>query len=442
MRLPKVDKVANKDEFKGLFYPLVLRLTKLVIEEQRAKALENLSAFDENDIENKIVNEILKRYKTYQNLELKPLINATGVVLHTNLGRAPIHPEILRRASATIENYSNLEYNLESGKRGQRYEYTSLLAKELFGRDAVVVNNNASAVFLVLNTFAKDKEVVVSRGELVEIGGSFRIPEVMNNSGAILREVGTTNKTKLSDYEDGINEQTSMLMKVHKSNFSIQGFSQSANLLGISALARKNKLLDYYDLGSAYINPLPYALGKDEPPLSKVLQTGVSLVSFSGDKLFGSVQCGIIVGEKSLLDKLRKNQLFRMLRVDKVTLSILNETIKAYINKEFDLITATSQIYKDTDALLELANKLQTRVKFDTKIIETKTVVGGGTLPNKEYPSIALAFKGGSEWFELKFRQNGVIGRIENGKFLLDFRTILDKDLDSLVKICERIYSE
>lgn len=442
MRLPKVDKVANKDEFKGLFYPLVLRLTKVVIEEQRSKMLENLDSFDENSIEDIVVNEILKRYKSYQNLELKPLINATGVVLHTNLGRAPIHPEILRRASTTIQSYSNLEYDLQSGKRGQRYEYTSLLAKELFGCDAIVVNNNASAVFLILNTFAKNKEVVLSRGELVEIGGSFRIPEVMSNSGAILNEVGTTNKTNLNDYEKAINEQTSMLMKVHKSNFSIQGFSQSVNLEDVVNLAKEKQILDYYDLGSAYINPLPYALGKDEPPLSKVLKTGISLVSFSGDKLFGSVQCGIIVGKKSLLDKLRKNQLFRMLRVDKVTLSILNETIKAYINKEFDLITATSQIYKDTDALLELANALQEKVKFDTKVIQTKTVVGGGTLPNKEYPSIALAFKGDSEWFELKFRQNGVIGRIENGSFLLDFRSILDKDLDSLTQICERIYNE
>ncbi|QKF65373.1 L-seryl-tRNA(Sec) selenium transferase [Campylobacter corcagiensis] len=442
MRLPKVDKVANKDEFKGLFYPLILRLTKVVIEEQRAKMLENLDSFDENSIEDIVVNEILKRYKNYQNLELKPLINATGVVLHTNLGRAPIHPEILRRASTTIQSYSNLEYDLQSGKRGQRYEYTSLLAKELFGRDAIVVNNNASAVFLILNTFAKNKEVVLSRGELVEIGGSFRIPEVMSSSGAILKEVGTTNKTNLNDYENAINEQTSMLMKVHKSNFSIQGFSQSVNLDGIVNLAKEKQILDYYDLGSAYINPLPYALGKDEPPLSKVLKTGISLVSFSGDKLFGSVQCGIIVGKKSLLDKLRKNQLFRMLRVDKVTLSILNETIKAYINKEFDLITATSQIYKDTDALLGLANALQEKVKFDTKVIQTKTVVGGGTLPNKEYPSIALAFKGDSEWFELKFRQNGVIGRIENGSFLLDFRSVLDKDLDSLKEICERIYNE
>lgn len=438
MNLPKVDRVAKKNEFKELFYPLVLRLTKTVIEEERKKALAGLEYYDEE----MIVGEILKRYQRYANLELKPLINATGVVLHTNLGRAPIHPEILKRASKTITNYSNLEYDLENGKRGQRYEFTSLLTKELFGKDAVIVNNNASAVFLILNTFAKDKEVMVSRGELVEIGGSFRIPEVMTNSGAILKEVGTTNKTKISDYQESINENVAMLMKVHRSNFSLQGFSQSVSLDEISELANKSKTLSYYDLGSAYINPLPYALGKDEPPLNKVLESGINLVSFSGDKLFGSVQCGIIVGEQNLLDKIKKNQLFRMLRVDKVTLSILNETIKAYINKEFDLITATSQIYKDTDSLLELANLAQSKIKFETKITPTKSVVGGGTLPNREYPSIALAFKGDSEWFELKFRQNGVIGRIENDSFLLDFRSIRQEDLDSLTQICERIYSE
>ncbi|NLY03955.1 MAG: L-seryl-tRNA(Sec) selenium transferase [Campylobacter sp.] len=438
MHLPKVDKIAKRVEFEGLFYPLILRLTKEILEEERTKALSNLTYLSEDSI----VDEILKRYQEYSNLELKPLINATGVVLHTNLGRAPIHPEILNRASKTIINYSNLEYNLKEGKRGQRYDFTSLLAKELFGRDAVIVNNNASAVFLVLNTFAKNKDVIVSRGELVEIGGSFRIPEVMLNSGAVLKEVGTTNKTKISDYKESISEQTAMLMKVHLSNFSLRGFTQSASLNEITNLARSHGILDYYDLGSAYINPLPYTLGKEEPPLSKVLQSGVSLLSFSGDKLFGSVQCGIILGKKELLDKLKKNQLFRMLRVDKVTLSILNETMKAYINKEYDLITATSQIYKDTDELLALANLVQNQVRFETKVVQTKTIVGGGTLPNREYPSIALAFKGEAEWFEVKFRENGIIGRIENDSFMLDFRSVQECDIEKLVEICEKIYSE
>ena len=437
--LPKVDKIANLAEFKDYFYPLVLNLAKQIIEKEREKALLNLEYKDEQGI----IEAIKSEYEIYKNLELKPLINATGVVIHTNLGRSVINEELLQRAQKTITSYSNLEYDLKTGKRGLRYNYTAKLCSMLFDcEDALIVNNNASAVFLVLNTFAKDSEVIVSRGELVEIGGSFRIPEVMASSGAILHEVGTTNKTNLSDYEKAINENTKMLMKVHQSNFNIQGFSQNVSAVDISNLAKKCGLISYYDLGSAYVNELPYSLSTHEPPLKKVLESGINLVSFSGDKLFGSVQCGLILGKKELISELKKNQLLRMLRVDKITLSILNETLKAYINKEFNLIQTTHQIYKDIDELTDMANLVKANVATPSKVVKTKTFVGGGTLPCREYPSIALAFLGNPIELEQKFREKKVIGRIENDKFMLDFRSIMDKELQNLIKICNEIFSE
>lgn len=439
INLPKVDKIANLEEFNGYFKPLILNLAKEIIDNERKNAING----KEYKSENQIILEIKKRYEEYENLKLQPVINATGVVVHTNLGRSVINEEILKRASKTITSYSNLEYDLKTKSRGLRYNFTSKLCSMLFGsNDALIVNNNAAAVFLVLNTFAKNKEVVVSRSELVEIGGSFRIPEVMVNSGAFLKEIGTTNKTKLNDYENSINENTSMLMKVHQSNFAIFGFSQSVSIYDISNLAKEKNLISYFDLGSGYVNELPYSLSKDEPCVSKILESGVDLLSFSGDKLFGSIQCGIILGKKEFIDKLKQNQLLRMLRVDKITLSILNETIKAYINKEFNLVQTTHQIYKDTDLLIDMANLVKSHINHPTKVIQTKTIIGGGTMPCKLYPSIALAFSGNADEIELKFRQKKVIGRIENDKFLLDFRSIMDFDIPNLIQICKEIFKD
>ncbi|MCI6989599.1 MAG: L-seryl-tRNA(Sec) selenium transferase [Campylobacter sp.] len=436
IQLPQIDKLANLKEFEGAFRPKIIAIAKSVLECERQKALSRQSykSFDE------IVSEIASCYDEFEALSLRPIINATGVVLHTNLGRSAISSEVLKRALKASKGYSNLEYDTNLGKRAWRYSYTSELFNLLCGsEEALIVNNNASAVFLVLNTFAKARQTIVSRGELVEIGGGFRIPEVMSSSLTNLIEVGTTNKTKLKDYEEAINENTAMLMKVHKSNFAILGFSDEVSISKISNLSSKFGLISYYDMGSTYINELPFNLGKDESPLGEILKTGVDLVSFSGDKLFGSVQCGIILGKKSLIAKLKQNQLLRMLRVDKITLSILNETIKAYLNKEFDLITTTHQIYKTTDELKSLATSVKNSIILPCEVVQTSTFIGGGSMPCKSYPSVALAFDGNTQELESKFRKSGVIGRIENGKFLLDFRTILDDEIDSLIKICNEI---
>ena len=531
IKLPKIDKIANAQEFQNCLRPQIIKIAQELIEEVRRKALQGGELASESEI----IARIKSRYEKFQNLSLKPLINATGVVLHTNLGRSVISAEILARAQKIVTSYSNLEYNLSEGARGNRYDYIALLCSELFGaQDALVVNNNAAAVFLVLNTFARGREVVVSRGELVEIGGSFRVSEVMANSGAKLVEIGTTNKTKPDDYEEAINENTAILMKVHRSNFKISGFSSSVSAAEVAALAHRasqakreflalraanfknladlcggssdadgkilnsapnglslaatstnslnlksgepsanserfyedgtggeseiskiypakfsmkkaesfNEIIDYYDLGSGYVSELGFGLSKSEPSIFELLKSGVRLLSFSGDKLFGSVQCGIILGDRELIARLRKNQLLRMLRVDKITLSLLAETIKAYINKEFHLITTIDQIHLGLDELRERAELVRSRIGVKSQIVPTTTFVGGGTMPSASYPSVALAILDGADpqSTQAKFRAAGIIGRIEDDKFLLDFRSILKSDLQDLIKKIGEIY--
>lgn len=428
-KLPQIDKFIKNERFSGLDTSLLTKVARAELESLRAQILggQNCPGLDD------IVQSTLARYEKASNLSLRSLINATGVIIHTNLGRSAIDPEILRRAQPVITGYSNLEYSVEKGGRSNRYDYVGGLLAELFGfEDAVIVNNNASAVFLVLNTFSKGGEAIISRGELVEIGGSFRVPEVMANSGAILREVGTTNKTNLRDYEDAINENSKLILKVHRSNFDIVGFSEDVAMQDLSALARERNLIDYFDLGGGFYGELPYGLERNEPNLKNLKEA--SLVSFSGDKLFGSVQCGIILGKKGLIAKLKKNQLLRMLRVDKVIISLLAESVKAYANREFELITTVKQLYKSVEELENTANFINSRLKTPLEVVRTTTFVGGGTMPNKRIPSVALAVKGNANENEAKFRKNLVIGRIEEGKFLLDLRSVLDADVQNLIE--------
>ena len=428
-KLPQIDKFIKNERFSGLDISLLTKVARAELESLRAQILGGGNCPDLGDI----VQNTLARYEKVSNLSLRSLINATGVIIHTNLGRSAIDPEILRRAQPVITGYSNLEYSVEKGGRSNRYDYVGGLLAELFGfEDAAIVNNNASAVFLVLNTFSKGGEAIISRGELVEIGGSFRVPEVMVNSGAILREVGTTNKTNLRDYEEAINENSKLILKVHRSNFDIVGFSEDTAMPDLSALARERNLIDYFDLGGGFYGELPYGLERNEPNLKNLKEA--SLVSFSGDKLFGSVQCGIILGKRELIAKLKKNQLLRMLRVDKVIISLLAESVKAYANREFDLITTVKQLYKSVEELENTANFINSRLKTPLEIVRTTTFVGGGTMPNKRIPSVALAVKGNANENEAKFRKNLVIGRIEEGKFLLDLRSVLDADVQNLIE--------
>ncbi len=437
-KLPKIDKFINNETFSGLGVSLLTKIAQKQIDNIRAAILAGkLEEFNEDDL----IKRVLTEYHRTLAPSLKPLINATGVILHTNMGRSLIDPRVLEEASKVICSYSNLEYDQEAGKRGERYTHVSRHLCELLGvEDVLVVNNNASAVFLVLNTFAKGKEAVVSRGELVEIGGSFRIPEVMANSGAVLHEVGATNKTKISDYENAINDNTAILMKVHRSNFTIEGFSAETPYKEIKKLADKHGLIDYYDLGSGYIPELPYGLSSHELPISKVLEDDPDLISFSGDKLFGSVQAGIIAGKKELIEQLKKNQLLRMLRVDKVILSILEESIKAYLEERYDLIPTLRLLFTDIEELQARAERMREAIGADKcEVVETTTFMGGGTLPNREFPTIALHLYGKATTLERAFRERDIIGRIEKDAYLIDFRALEPRHDETIIKTAKKV---
>ncbi|MGJ0376436.1 L-seryl-tRNA(Sec) selenium transferase [Aliarcobacter cryaerophilus] len=439
--IPKVDKFITNKAFEGLSKTLITKITKEVLENLRVEILnKKIDSFDEQTL----ISNVLRKYENLTQSSLKPVINATGVIVHTNLGRSLLDESLFKNAITIATSYNNLEYSLEEGKRGERYEHiTKSLQALTYCEDALVVNNNASAVFLILNTFCKNKEAVLSRGELVEIGGSFRVPEVMTQSGAILKEIGTTNKTHLRDYENAINENTAMLMKVHKSNYSIEGFFSEVSFEDISKLAQKNDLIDYFDMGSGHIFDLPFNLSKDEPSILELMKSNPSLLSFSGDKLLGSVQAGIIVGKKELIAKLKKNQLLRMLRVDKITLALLEESLNIYLKNELDKIPTLKMLNTKLEVLEQRANILKNSINnfIKCEVIKSSTMVGGGTTPNKKIPTIALSL----EYKNLKaneiekiLRKNLIISRIENDKVLLDFRTILEKDIAIIEEILKK----
>lgn len=435
--LPQIDKILNHKPFKDYNKGILARISRELLNSIRS----NLK--DEEINEEKIYAQINKNYKAFEKKALKPLINATGIVMHTNLGRSVIDEKSWQRAKQIACSYSNLEYDLESGSRGNRYDYTGYLLSTLFGcEDALVVNNNASAVFLVLNTFGKGGRCVISRGELVEIGGGFRVPEVMKESGAILAEVGTTNKTRLSDYENALDENTKMLVKVHRSNFDIVGFKQDTSLEEVASLAKERGIISYYDLGGGAVSHL--ACFNSEPAPQKLIKTGVDLLSFSGDKLFGSVQAGIILGKKELIAKLRKNQLLRMLRSDKITLALLASTVLSYLDKDYNSVPTVFLLSRSTSELKSVAKRINNSCKNIASIIDTATFGGGGTLPNVKIQSVALAFKAKKgqkiENLERDFRQKGVIGRIENECFLLDLRSVLPSDESALITAINSIF--
>ena len=435
--LPQINKILNHKPFKDYNKGILARISRELLNSIRSNSK------DEEINEEKIYAQINKNYKAFEKKALKPLINATGIVMHTNLGRSVIDEKSWQRAKQIACSYSNLEYDLESGSRGNRYDYTGYLLSTLFGcEDALVVNNNASAVFLVLNTFGKGGRCVLSRGELVEIGGGFRVPEVMKESGAILAEVGTTNKTRLSDYENALDENTKMLVKVHRSNFDIVGFKQDTSLEEIAKLAKERGIISYYDLGGGAVSHL--ACCDSEPVIQKLVKTGVDLLSFSGDKLFGSVQAGIILGKKELIAKLRKNQLLRMLRSDKITLALLASTVLSYLDKDYNSVPTIFLLSRSTSELKSVAKRINNSCKNIASIIDTATFGGGGTLPNVKIQSIALAFKAKKgqkiENLEREFRQKGVIGRIENQCFLLDLRSVLPSDESALITAINSIF--
>ena len=439
-KIPQIGKFLLRKEFDTINKISLQKIINNFFSKLKDGAKKGLAI---NQSQDEMAKEVLKMMDNIAENSLKPIVNATGVVLHTNLGRAPIDKEIIGEAEK-IAGYSNLEFDLKTGKRGERYSHLGEKLSFLLGcEDAIVVNNNAAAVFLVLNTFSKNKNTLVSRGELVEIGGSFRVPDVMRESGALLKEIGTTNKTKISDYENGIDENTAILMKVHKSNFSIVGFCEETDFLDITALAAKKGLVDYFDVGSLALKK--YDFIGDEPSAEEIFSNNPSLVSFSGDKLFGSVQAGIIAGKKELIEKIKKNQLLRMLRVDKFTLAILEATVSRYIVsgekkiKTLRLLSKTKeQMHKEAATLLYL---LGNNPIF--KIKEGETFVGGGSLPGHKIPTVCIIVEDQAKKAEANLkalREYGIIGRIESDAVVIDLKSVDEDELRIIAEGLNKIF--
>ncbi|HZU22516.1 MAG TPA: L-seryl-tRNA(Sec) selenium transferase, partial [Terriglobales bacterium] len=378
---------------------------------------------------------------------LRPVINATGVVLHTNLGRAPLSAAALAHIAETAASYSNLEFDIAKGERGKRDVHVQRLCAALFGggedRSTVVVNNNAAAVLLTLNSLAEGGEVIVSRGELVEIGGSFRIPEIMAKSGAVLREVGTTNRTRIADYERAINERTRLLLRVHRSNFEIVGFTEQPGPEELVALGRKHKVPVVEDLGSGALFGMRAAGPSGEPTVLDSLAAGVEVVTYSGDKLLGGPQAGLITGRTELVKQIRGNPLFRALRVDKLIYAALEATLLAYVRQDNSSIPAVRLIAAPADELRRRAEKISQEISgcspLRCAVVATEAVIGGGAAPGATLPSFALAveieglsaddFAAG-----LRTAEEAIVARVEDGRVLLDLRTVFPEQDAALAR--------
>ena len=393
-----------------------------------------------------LLDAITERIEQAVRPTLTRVINATGVILHTNLGRAPLSQDALAAIQDAASSYSNLEYDLDAGERGSRYTHAEELIKKLTGAEAaLVVNNNAAAVMFVLRAFAENKEVIVSRGQLVEIGGGFRVPDVLSQSGARMVEVGTTNRTRVADFENALTPNTALLLRVHPSNFRVIGFTEEVALEEMSALGRKHNLLVVDDLGSgALVETSVYGLAHEPMPQGS-LRAGADLVAFSGDKLLGGPQAGIIVGKKEFVAKLKKHPLARALRVDKLTLAALQATLLHYLKNEApQKIPVWQMISAKTDALEKRAREWCERWKrfgLEVEVMETNSTVGGGSLPGETLPTRAVALNvSAPDAFVAKLRANvpPIIARIENNRVVIDPRTVLPHDENALLEGVER----
>jgi L-seryl-tRNA(Ser) seleniumtransferase len=391
--------------------------------------------------------DILAATEGEAELSLRPVINATGVILHTNLGRAPLAAEAMRHVVEIAGQYSNLEYDLAQGCRGQRDDHTDRLFGQLLKAErALVVNNNAAAVFLALNSLAEGGEVIVSRGELIEIGGSFRIPDICAKSGARLREVGTTNRTRIDDYAAAVSERTRVLMRVHPSNFRMVGFTERPELADVVRLARERDLLVLEDLGSGCLLDFSPLGIRDEPPAAASIEAGVDVVTFSGDKMLGGPQAGILAGKREPLEAIRRNPLFRALRVDKMMIAALATTVALYLKDDRKAIPALRMISMTREEIAARAERLAGRVSslagFSATPEDGDSVVGGGSTPGQTLPTRLVAVghrQLSATSLESGLRRNAppVIARIENDRLLLDLRTVFEEQEGDIVHAFE-----
>lgn len=445
--LPSVDEILkSKQGMEWLnTYPrgYVLQAIREAIDLRRREIIEGLAADLSEEVMIADIENMIERLSSYS---LIPLINATGVVIHTNLGRSVLSERALENIRRVSESYSNLEYDIKDGKRGKRCSHIKRVLREVTGvEDALVVNNNAAAVLLCLNTLSKGKEVIVSRGELIEIGGSFRLPEIMAASGAILREVGTTNKTHLYDYKKAINENTALILKVHKSNYKIIGFSEEVSMKDLAGLGSRHQIPLMFDLGSGCLIDLkPFGI-RNEPAVKEVVKSGVDVITFSGDKLLGGPQCGVIVGKREHIEKIQKNPMARAMRINKLTLAGFEATLMEYIDEEkaIENIPTLRVLLQKTEEIKGIAKKIAARLRRDIKnaqihVLLDSSRAGGGALPEMDLPTYVVSIKSDKisvNELEERLRKGNppIISRIKEDSLIIDARTVMDKDLEGIV---------
>lgn len=451
--LPKVDELLKEEiintELKSNSRTIVVEALRETIDSYRFKILEgSVEKFSEEDI----LKNFKEKLEEKKAPKLRKIINATGVIIHTNLGRSILSKEAVQGVINVAENYNNLEYDIAKGARGSRYAHVEEIIKKVTGAEAaMVVNNNAAAVLLALNTLCSGKEAIVSRGQLVEIGGSFRIPDVMAFSGAQLVEVGTTNRTHLYDYENNIKENTGVLLKVHTSNFKVLGFTEEVPIEELVELGNKNNIPVVEDIGSGVLIDFAKFGFIYEPTVQESIKKGIDVLTFSGDKMLGGPQAGIIVGKKIYIDAMKRNQLTRALRIDKMTLAALEATFKLYVDTEDAIkrIPVLNMLLTPKEFIKKKAQKLKRKLqvlgdKFDIKIDEDNSMVGGGSMPTEKIPTYVIRVKSKEFTAEimekrLRLNKNTIIIRVYNGNVILDLRTIFEEDFDRIVEAFKSI---
>jgi L-seryl-tRNA(Ser) seleniumtransferase len=460
-RLPQVDELLRRPELAPVINPLPRTLAAAVVRQVLAEQRHVINTAPPEALpaeldEAALLHVLREALRAAALPSLRRVVNATGVVIHTNLGRSPLGEACLSQLLEVASRYNTLEYDLAQGTRGSRQDHLEGLFKEITGAAGVlVVNNNAAGVMLALNTLAKGQEVLISRGQLVEIGGSFRMPEIMAASGAVLREVGTTNKTYLQDFENAITSETAVLLKVHPSNFRIMGFTHEVTLSEMVDLGRRYQLFVVEDLGSGCLVDLSkYGLEK-EPTVQETLKAGADLVLFSGDKLLGGPQAGLVLGNKEVVEALRKNPLTRALRPDKMTLTALEATLRLYLEEPQALagIPTLRMLTRPVAELDRQARALARRLRrrfagrLQVQVVTSEGRAGGGSLPQTSLPSRALALSVPSlspQKLEARLRQatTPVIARVEHGVVLLDLRTLLPGDQEALMAALEPVVAD
>jgi L-seryl-tRNA(Ser) seleniumtransferase len=451
--LPSVDEVLHSSELSALVagegQTAVTEAVRTVMAQLRDE-ISNGRLADAESLQlalDGLTQAVSRQLHSAMAFSLQPVINATGVILHTNLGRAPLAEAALKRISEIAGRYSNLEFDTTAGERGKRDVHVERLFSRLLNQEGVegirtvVVNNCAAAVMLALNTLAEGGEVVVSRGELVEIGGSFRVPDVMAKSGAVLREVGTTNRTRIQDYERAINEKTRLLLRVHRSNFAIIGFTEQASLEELAELARKHNIPVMEDLGGGALLPLR-SFGVNESGVPESLRAGADLVTYSGDKMLGGPQAGMLSGREDLIKRVRSNPLFRALRVDKLTYAALEATLLEYIRQNYDVIPFVRMLRLPSEQIRRRAEALGKKIStagMRVEIIAGESLIGGGSAPTSTLPTFLIAVTTQSlsaEELAVRLRQHHppVVTRVEEGRVLLDLRTVLEAEDEELAR--------